>query len=207
MKCPECGHDMGKRSKCLRCGYTVKSVISIDPEKIEQEKTTKEEQSVRKEIHPDDVHVSRAGGSIFGDIFGGGIFGGFGSIIDSIFGGFDIFGSDNSRGYEYDPKYYDDFGNEIYLPDEFERESVEIADVELLEDMPKREKQERREESPRREESQRREETRREEPRRQKEAGERPRKNQNRGDGQSPYARFKKAFAEKKRKRRPEDKR
>ena len=138
MKCPACGHEMGNRAKCLRCGYTVTSIVPIDPEKIEKEK---EEEPLRREVNPDDVHVSRAGGgSIFGDIFGGGIFGGIGDIFGSLFGGFDLFGDDEETGYEYDPKYYDDFGNEIDLPDEFERDSVEIADVEYLEEKPTSEK-------------------------------------------------------------------
>ncbi len=138
MKCPACGHEMGKKSKCLRCGYAIKDIVPIDPEKIEKEKEPEPE---RREIHPDDVHVSRAGGSIFGDIFGGGIFGGIGSIFGNLFGGFDIFGDEESTGYEYDPKYYDDFGNERYVPDEFERESVEISDIEYMEPPAKEEQQ------------------------------------------------------------------
>ena len=135
MWCPNCGHEMGKASKCLRCGYVNKGIIPIDPEKIERER---EDEPVRKEVNPDDVHVSRAGGgSIFGDIFGGGFFGGIGDIFGSLFGGFGLFGEDEDVGYEYDPKYYDDFGNEIDLPDEFERESVEIRDAEVLEEPPK----------------------------------------------------------------------
>lgn len=145
MKCPQCGHDMGNRAKCLRCGYTIKDIVLIDPEKIEQESEPK---TTRKEINPDDVHVSRkGGGSIFGDIFGGGlfgggIFGGLGGFFDDLFG---FESDDNSQGYEYDPKYYDDFGNEVYIPDEFERDSVEIRDVELLEDQSKHEHAERHE--------------------------------------------------------------
>ncbi len=137
MKCPECGHEMGKGAKCLRCGYAIKAIVPIDPEKIEEERD--EPTAARREINPDDVHVSRAGGgSIFGDMFGGGLFGGLGGIFDSLFGGF--FGmDDDADGYEYDPKYYDDFGNEIYVPDEFERDSVEIENVELLEEKAKHE--------------------------------------------------------------------
>ena len=112
MKCPACGHEMGKKSKCLRCGYAIKDIVPIDPEKIEKEKEPEPE---RREIHPDDVHVSRAGGNIFGD--------------------------EESTGYEYDPKYYDDFGNERYVPDEFERESVEISDIEYMEPPAKEEQQ------------------------------------------------------------------
>ena len=59
------------------------------------------------------------------------------SGLGSLFGGFVLFGEDEDVGYEYDPKYYDDFGNEIDLPDEFERESVEIRDAEVLEEPPK----------------------------------------------------------------------
>ena len=128
MKCPQCGHDMGKRAKCLRCGYTSKGVIPIDPEKIEKEREQKTE---RREIHPDDVHISRAGGGgIFGGLFGGSIFGGLEDLLSGFFGEFD----DGDNGYEYDPKYYDSFGNEIHVPDEFERKSVEIREVELLEE-------------------------------------------------------------------------
>ena len=121
---------MGKRAKCLRCGYTVSAIVPIDPKKIEHEPDEE-----RKEINPDRVHVSRAGGSIFDDIFGGSIFGNLGGIFGNIF---DFFGVDDygSDGYEYDPKYYDDFGNEIYVPDEFERESVEIDASEISEVQP-----------------------------------------------------------------------
>ena len=142
MKCPECGHDMGKSSKCLRCGYTVRAIVPVDPEKIEQEEPTK-----TKVINADDVRVSRAsGGGLFDSIFGGfgSIFGGgLGGLFDSIFGGSifgDLFGEEEDTGYEYDPKYYDAFGNEIHLPDEFERDSVEISAVEFMEEEPKDEK-------------------------------------------------------------------
>ena len=136
MKCPECGHDMGKSSKCLRCGYTVRAIVPIEPEKIEQE--AKADKEPTKVIRADEVRVSRGtGGGLFDSIFGGidSIFGGgLGSLFDSIFGGFSLFGEDEDAGYEYDPKYYDDFGNEIDLPDEFERDSVEISAVEFMEE-------------------------------------------------------------------------
>lgn len=136
MKCPECGHEMGRSAKCLRCGYKVKAIVPVDPEKIEHER---DDEPVRKSIDPDSIRVSRAsGGGLFGDLFGGGLFGG---LFGDILGGFDIFG-DMTDGYEYDPKYYDDFGNEIYLPDEFERESVEIENVEYLEEPDKTKRQE-----------------------------------------------------------------
>ena len=137
MKCPKCGHDMGRRSKCLRCGYAVSAIIPIDPKKIEHDN---EPDSEHREVDPDKVRVSRAGGSIFDDIFGGSIFGNIGNIFGSLFGGFGLFEDDGADGYEYDPKYYDDFGNEIYLPDEFERESVEIDNVEILEEEPQNNK-------------------------------------------------------------------
>ncbi len=130
MKCPVCGYDMGKAAKCLRCGYTVTAIIPVDPEKIEQEEPQK-----TKVISEDRVTVSRASdGGIFGSLFGGGI----GDIFDSIFGGglfggMGIFEDEEEDGYTYDPKYYDDFGNEIELPDEFERDSVEVTQVETLE--------------------------------------------------------------------------
>ena len=127
MKCPKCGYDMANKSKCLRCGYTARDIVLIDPEKIEKEEVPKEE---RREINPDDVRVSRAGGgsifdSIFGSFFGGSMFGG---LFES------LFGEPEETGYEYDPKYYDDFGNEIYLPDEFERESVVIDESVITEE-------------------------------------------------------------------------
>ena len=132
MKCPQCGYDMANKSKCLRCGYTARDMVLIDPEKIEEEGEPKEE---KREIDPDDVRVSRAGGgglfeSLFGSFFGGGFFGGsmFGGLFDS------LFGEPEETGYEYDPKYYDAFGNEIYVPDEFERESVVIDESVITEE-------------------------------------------------------------------------
>lgn len=133
MKCPQCGYNMGNHAKCLRCGYAVTSIVPVDPDKIEQEEP-KEENTTHRVVDPDDVYMSRGGGRhVFGDLFGGGIFGGFGSLFGDLFG-VDLFGDDSDTGYEYDPKYYDDFGNEIDLPDEFERDSVEISDVEYLEE-------------------------------------------------------------------------
>lgn len=130
---------MGNKSKCLRCGFVYKGIISVDPENIEKEEETK---ISRRVVNPDEIHVSRArsGGSIFDDfvggIFGDSVFGGLGDVFGNLFGEF--FGYDRGEeGYTYDPKYYDSFGNEIYVPDEFERESVEIYDVELLEEQPK----------------------------------------------------------------------
>lgn len=132
MKCPKCGYDMGLRAQCLRCGYAVTSIVPIDPEKIEKEG---EPRSSHRVVDPDNVRVSRGqSGSVFDDIFGGGLFGGIGSIFGSLFG-MDLFGEEESTGYEYDPKYYDDFGNEIDLPDEFERESVEI-DADQITEVP-----------------------------------------------------------------------
>lgn len=134
---------MGNKSKCLRCGFVYKGIVSIDPESIEKEE---DPQTSRRVVNPDDVHVSRArGGSVFddfvGSIFGGSPFGGLGDVFGDLFGEF--FGYDErDEGYTYDPKYYDSFGNEIYVPDEFERESVVVQDVELLEEQPKTRKKE-----------------------------------------------------------------
>ena len=128
MKCPHCGEPLpAGRAKCRRCGYEVKDVALTGEQEQEQ---GKDEPATTREVSPDEVHVSRSGGgSLFDDLFGGGIFGG---LFGNLFGG--IFGSDEDRGYEADPRYYDDFGNEIDLPDEFERESVLIEDVEVYEE-------------------------------------------------------------------------
>lgn len=122
---------MKNKARCLRCGYIATGIVPIDPEKIEEEEVAGEPKTERREINPDNVRISRGGNRGFGF---GGLFGGLEDLLSDFFGVFD----DSPDGYEYDPKYYDSFGNEIYVPDEFERHSIEIKEetVELLEEEP-----------------------------------------------------------------------
>ncbi len=41
MVCPQCGYDMGTQHKCMRCGYEVKTLVSVSEE--EQKKRQEEE--------------------------------------------------------------------------------------------------------------------------------------------------------------------
>ncbi len=139
MKCPNCGNNMKDSYRCLRCGFQFKGVAKGD-ETSNDSKNDETETIETREVSDSEVHLSRKhggfGGSIFDDIFGGGIFGGFGGFggIGSVFG--DLFGGIfddeiDTDGYDDDPRYFDDFGAPIARKDVFDSESVEIDNFEI----------------------------------------------------------------------------
>ncbi len=125
MKCPICGEEIGKgKHKCLKCGYEAHDLSTI---------VFEEEQEPIKtvDIDPSQVYISggsrASSGSLFEDIFGGGLFGG---LFDGLFGGFfDGFDDGDDDGIEYD-----DFGRPI--SDVYNSDVVELSahDVEHIDD-------------------------------------------------------------------------
>lgn len=140
MKCPNCGEQLKENKyKCMRCGYECKSLIANPNANTEDEKNSQKQNSNKQEeaknIDPSQVYMSKAAKNNNGG-FGGGIFSGFGGgLFDNLFSGFgnifSLFGDDDDDEEESD--YYDDFGNELPI-DVFDRDFVEIGDVEYVED-------------------------------------------------------------------------
>ena len=84
MICPQCGYDMGTKRKCMRCGYNVTSLATID----DKEKKRREKEAA-KVIDP--------GATFLTDEYGYAVdeddepfAGPFGSLLENIFG-FDPF--------------------------------------------------------------------------------------------------------------------
>jgi hypothetical protein len=117
MRCPVCGTEIpiGKAS-CIRCGYVCKSLALKGDSNDEKNDKSGEEEF--KEVRAESVRTG--GGGIFGEIFSGGILGGFSSIIDDIFDGF--FGSS-------DPFSDIDVKDKL-LSDSDETELIEIEEIE-----------------------------------------------------------------------------
>lgn len=94
MICPQCGYDMGNKSRCLRCGYVSKNLTVYDDKsddgKTNEDKTEEpqkeEEKPDVKVIDPCNVYLTHPYG--YEDDSGSGFgFGGpFGSLFDDLFG-------------------------------------------------------------------------------------------------------------------------
>lgn len=139
MKCPHCGSNLPTgKNKCLRCGYECKEIVLSADDSDKRDHKKEEASAETRDVDMRTVHVSRAGGSIFDDLFGESIFGGlFGDLLGGFFG---TPYEDEADGYDDDPKNYDAFGARIQRPDEFSRDCVEIAEVEYLEETDKKRK-------------------------------------------------------------------
>ena len=87
MICPHCGYDMENRSRCLRCGYQVKTLAVVDESEEDNSQGESEEKIETKVIDPCNVYLTHPYGveddDDYDPIFGGG---GFGSIFDMLFG-------------------------------------------------------------------------------------------------------------------------
>ncbi len=135
MNCPVCGDKIPQgKAKCLRCGYECKSVATVKQDENKEEKTDEtrggESESEFREVSPDDVKMSGGSygsrnGSILDGLFGGGIFGGFTSILDDLFG----FGNPFE---DIDYEEYDGRDENGFPIDVFDRDFVEIHDVETF---------------------------------------------------------------------------
>lgn len=95
MLCPQCGYDIGNANKCLRCGFTVKTLAVVDNENEETKKDDAPETII---IDPSETYITSAGydddfgGSLFGDPFAslfGDVFDPIGDLLGGLFG-FDI---------------------------------------------------------------------------------------------------------------------
>lgn len=85
MICPQCGYDMGTRSRCLRCGYEEKTLAVIDDKESDSDEPEqeKEEKPEVKVIDPCNVYLTHPYG-VEDDYF---TFGSpFSSIFDDLFG-------------------------------------------------------------------------------------------------------------------------
>lgn len=83
MICPICGYEMNKSSKCIRCGYIVKTLAVTDESKKKQD----EQKPETKVIDPCNVYLTHPYGYDDGFGSGFGVFGGpFSSIFDELFG-------------------------------------------------------------------------------------------------------------------------
>lgn len=135
MICPQCGYDMENRHTCLRCGYEVKTLVTVS----EEESKKREEKEKTKVIDPSaTILTDEYGNSVDEEDY----FDPFGSIFDSLFG-FDpigdllggLFGMDVRMGRRpQEPKY---------IPSEEELEQgvaseigevVEVKKVEYLDE-------------------------------------------------------------------------
>ena len=89
MICPQCGYEMGNKSKCLRCGYEVKT-LSVVTQKDENEQDARQQQEKPEviDIDPCNVFLTHPYGyeDDFGTGFGSPFDDPFVSIIDSLFG-------------------------------------------------------------------------------------------------------------------------
>lgn len=74
MICPQCGYDIGNKNKCLRCGYEVKTLVTVD----ETEK--KDDRPDTKIIDPSKVYISNGE-----DDFDDGFFDPFSMLFGNIF--------------------------------------------------------------------------------------------------------------------------
>lgn len=134
MKCPVCGDNIPQgKSKCLRCGYECKSLATVkQDENNNKEEKRDEPESEFREVSPDDVRMSGGSygsrnGSILDGLFGGGVFGGFTSILDDLFG----FGNPFE---DIDYEEYDGRDEDGFPVDVFDRDFVEISDVETFDE-------------------------------------------------------------------------
>lgn len=104
MICPQCGYDMGTKSKCLRCGYEEKTLAVVDEREKKEGSRMDEEKIETKVIDPCNVYLTHQYGyddydsdyvtfgspfsSLFDDLFGDPI----SDLLGGLFG-FDIGGS------------------------------------------------------------------------------------------------------------------
>lgn len=85
MICPQCGYDIGNKSKCIRCGYEVRTLVTVD-------ETKKKDEPETKVIDPDNVYISSSV-DVFDDGFDdpfsmlfGNIFDPIGDLLGGLFG-------------------------------------------------------------------------------------------------------------------------
>ena len=50
MVCPQCGYDMGRAHRCMRCGYEVKTLVTVDEDRSDGENKEEEPNTDRKSV-------------------------------------------------------------------------------------------------------------------------------------------------------------
>ena len=95
MVCPQCGYDMGRAHRCLRCGFEVKTLAVVDEDAEEQKSENKEEEPSTVVIDPRNTYISSPDEDDgfgmfdpfdpFGSLFGG-MFDPIGDILGGLFG-------------------------------------------------------------------------------------------------------------------------
>ncbi len=91
MVCPQCGYDMGRAHRCMRCGYEVKTLVTVDEDRSDGE--NKEEEPNTVVIDPSNVYLSSEDDfdgefdvfDPFSALFGG-MFDPIGDILGGLFG-------------------------------------------------------------------------------------------------------------------------
>lgn len=84
MICPQCGYDIGTKHRCLRCGYEITSLVTVD-----EEETKRREKESAKVIDPGATYLTDEYGYAV-DEDDEPFAGPFGSLLEGIFG-FDPF--------------------------------------------------------------------------------------------------------------------
>lgn len=88
MICPQCGYDIGNKNKCLRCGYEIKTLATVD-------ETKKKEEPDTKIIDPSNVYISNGDDDFDGGLFDpfdpfsmlfGNVFDPIGDLLGGLFG-------------------------------------------------------------------------------------------------------------------------
>lgn len=137
MICPQCGYDMGTKHRCLRCGYEIKTLVTVDEE--EQKRREKE---AAKVIDPSNTYLTDE----------------YGNSVDEEFDPFDPFDTLFGSLFGYDP-FADLLGGlfglnvgtpkrrkkEVYMDrihdpneDDGSPKIVEVNNVEVLDNEPKK---------------------------------------------------------------------
>lgn len=143
MICPKCGYDIGNKSKCVRCGYEIKTLTVVDEKKNEDE--PKKEGTETKVIDPCNVYLTHPYGyeddydtgfgpggdpfaSLFDDLFGDPI----SDLLGGLFGiNINPFGGASHRTYVRESE-------EPQKKKKKQGPIVEVNDVEIIEDEPKK---------------------------------------------------------------------
>ena len=105
MICPQCGYDMGRAHRCLRCGFEIKTLAVVDEnDEKKEEHEHKEEEPSTVVIDPRNTYISNPDEDYFdtfdpfdpfGSLFGG-MFDPIGDLLGGLFG-FDIRGGSRRR--------------------------------------------------------------------------------------------------------------
>ncbi len=93
MICPQCGYELGNNNKCMRCGYEVKTLVTVEQTEADREER---EERVTKVIDPESTYITdEYGNSVDDDDDGfydpldmlfGNLFDPIGDLLGGLFG-------------------------------------------------------------------------------------------------------------------------